>query len=137
MDSDFGPFLEGRRVFQHCILRTLLGIDEEYYEAARLDGATRLQQIRHITLPIIMPVIIMLTLLNIGRIFYSDFGLFYQVPMNSGALFETTATIDTYVFKGLMGNGDIGMSTAAGVYQSIVGFILVILANFRKTFQQR
>jgi putative aldouronate transport system permease protein len=107
----------------------LLGIDEEYYEAARLDGATRWQQIRHITLPIIVPVITMLTLLNIGRIFYSDFGLFYQVPMNSGALFETTSTIDTYVFRGLMGSGDIGMSTAAGVYQSIVGFILVIVAN--------
>lgn len=107
----------------------LLGIDEEYYEAARLDGATRWQQIRHITLPIIVPVITMLTLLNIGRIFYSDFGLFYQVPMNSGALFESTSTIDTYVFRGLMGSGDIGMSTAAGVYQSIVGFILVIVAN--------
>ncbi|WP_419874879.1 ABC transporter permease [Candidatus Pristimantibacillus sp. PTI5] len=107
----------------------LLGIDEEYYEAARLDGASRWQQIRHITLPIIVPVITMLTLLNIGRIFYSDFGLFYQVPMNSGALFESTSTIDTYVFRGLTGSGDIGMSTAAGVYQSIVGFILVILAN--------
>lgn len=107
----------------------LLGIDEEYYEAARLDGATRWQQIRHVTLPIIVPVITMLTLLNIGRIFYSDFGLFYQVPMNSGALFESTSTIDTYVFRGLMGSGDIGMSTAAGVYQSIVGFILVIVAN--------
>ncbi|MDQ6418473.1 ABC transporter permease subunit [Paenibacillus sp. LHD-117] len=107
----------------------LLGIDEEYYEAARLDGASRWQQIRNITLPIIVPVITMLTLLNIGRIFYSDFGLFYQVPMNSGALFESTSTIDTYVFRGLMGTGDIGMSTAAGVYQSIVGFILVILAN--------
>ncbi|MDQ0897719.1 MULTISPECIES: sugar ABC transporter permease [unclassified Paenibacillus] len=108
----------------------LLGIDEEYYEAAKLDGASRLQQIRHITLPILSPVIIMLTLLSVGRIFYSDFGLFYQVPMNAGALFNTTATIDTYVFRGLMGSGDIGMSTAAGVYQSIVGFLLVMFANF-------
>ncbi|MDQ8734279.1 ABC transporter permease subunit [Paenibacillus sp. LHD-38] len=108
----------------------LLGIDEEYYEAARLDGANRLQQILRITLPMLTPIIIMLTLLNVGRIFYSDFGLFYQVPMNSGALFDTTATIDTYVFRGLTGNGDIGMSTAAGVYQSIVGFVLVVLANY-------
>ncbi|MBB6637152.1 ABC transporter permease [Cohnella thailandensis] len=108
----------------------LLGIDEEYYEAARLDGASRLQQILRITIPILTPVIIMLTLLNVGRIFYSDFGLFYQVPLNSGALFETTATIDTYVFRGLMGTSDIGMSTAAGFYQSIVGFILVMLANY-------
>jgi putative aldouronate transport system permease protein len=108
----------------------LLGIDEEYYEAARLDGASRWKQILHITIPLMMPVIIMLTLLSIGRIFYSDFGLFYQVPLNSGALFETTSTIDTYVFRGLTGSGDIGMSTAAGVYQSIVGFILVLLANY-------
>jgi putative aldouronate transport system permease protein len=108
----------------------LLGIDEEYYEAARLDGANRWQQILRITLPMLTPIIIMLTLLNVGRIFYSDFGLFYQVPMNSGALFDTTATIDTYVFRGLTGNGDIGMSTAAGVYQSIVGFVLVVLANY-------
>jgi len=108
----------------------LVGIDEEYYEAARLDGASRWQQILHITLPMLTPVIILLTLLAVGRIFYSDFGLFYQLPMNSGALFETTATIDTYVFNGLMGSSDLGMSTAAGVYQSIVGFILVILANY-------
>lgn len=108
----------------------LLGIDEEYYEAARLDGASRMRQIAHITLPMMTPIIIMLTLLHVGRIFYSDFGLFYQVPMNAGALFETTATIDTYVFRGLMGSGDIGMSTAAGVYQSIVGFLLVVLANY-------
>lgn len=108
----------------------ILGISEEYYEAARIDGASRLQQIFRITLPILMPVIIMMTLLAVGRIFYSDFGLFYQVPMNAGALFNTTATIDTYVFNGLMGNGDIGMTAAAGVYQSIVGFVLVILANF-------
>jgi putative aldouronate transport system permease protein len=108
----------------------LLGIDEEYYEAARLDGASRWQQIIHITLPMLTPIIILLTLLSVGRIFYSDFGLFYQVPMNSGSLFETTSTIDTYVFRGLMGSGDIGMSTAAGVYQSIVGFVLVILANY-------
>lgn len=108
----------------------LLGIDEEYYEAARIDGASRIKQILHITIPLMMPIIILLMLLNVGRIFYSDFGLFYQVPLNSGPLFETTSTIDTYVFRGLMGTGDIGMSTAAGVYQSVVGFILVILANY-------
>jgi putative aldouronate transport system permease protein len=108
----------------------IIGIDEEYYEAARLDGATKWQQIRSITLPLISPVIIMLTLLAVGRIFYSDFGLFYQVPMNSGPLYETTNVIDTYVYRGLLGLGDIGMSAAAGFYQSIVGFILVLTANF-------
>lgn len=116
----------------------LLGIDVEYYEAARLDGASRWKQIIHITIPMIMLIVILLTLLSIGKIFYSDFGLFYQVPMASGALFETTATIDTYVFRGLMGSGDLGMSAAAGIYQSIVGFILVIIAKLRgSSLQQR
>lgn len=108
----------------------LLGINEEYYEAARIDGASRIQQIMKITLPIVVPVIIMMALLQLGRIFYSDFGLFYQVTLNSGALFDTTATIDTYVFNGLTGSGNLGMSAAAGFYQSIVGFILVITVNY-------
>src|SRR5690606_31303380 len=99
----------------------LLGISEEYYEAAKIDGASRIKQIFNITLPLIMPVIIMMMLLRLGKIFYSDFGLFYQTTLNSGTLFNTTATIDTYVFNGLLGSGDIGMSTAAGVYQSVVG----------------
>lgn len=114
-----------------CIiyLATIVGISPEYFEAARLDGATKWQQIRNITFPFLKPVVIMLTILAIGRIFYSDFGLFYQVPMDSGALFDVTATIDTYVYKGLMQLGDIGMSSAAGFYQSIVGFTLVMIAN--------
>jgi len=111
-------------------LAAIIGIDKEYYEAATLDGASKLQQIKYITIPSIMPVIIMLTLLSIGKIFYSDFGLFYQVPMNSGALYDTTSVIDTYVYRGLMQLGDIGMSAAAGLYQSIVGFILVLLSNY-------
>lgn len=115
-----------------CIvyLAAIIGIDPEYYEAARLDGATKWQQIRTITVPLITPIIIMLLILNIGRIFYSDFGLFYQVPMNSGPLYDATSTIDTYVFRGLMQLGDIGMASAAGLYQSIVGFILVIFSNY-------
>ncbi|QUL53456.1 sugar ABC transporter permease [Paenibacillus tritici] len=115
-----------------CIiyLAAIIGIDPEYYEAARLDGATKWQQIRTITIPLITPIIIMLLILNIGRIFYSDFGLFYQVPMNSGPLYDATSTIDTYVFRGLMQLGDIGMASAAGLYQSIVGFILVIFSNY-------
>lgn len=107
----------------------LIGINDEYYEAARIDGASRIKQIFTITFPLVLPVIIMNTLLQMGRIFYSDFGLFYQVTQNSGPLFQTTATIDTYVFNGLTGGGDMGMSVAAGVYQSIVGFILVITVN--------
>ncbi|WP_160720882.1 ABC transporter permease [Bacillus sp. USDA818B3_A] len=111
-------------------LAAIIGIDQEYYEAATLDGANKWKQIIHITIPSIMPVIIMMTLLAIGRIFYSDFGLFYQVPMNSGALYDTTNVIDTYVYRGLMQLGDIGMSAAAGLYQSIVGFALVLLSNY-------
>ncbi|MDQ8736501.1 ABC transporter permease subunit [Paenibacillus sp. LHD-38] len=108
----------------------IIGIDDEYYEAARLDGAGKWKQIRHITMPSLMPTITMLTLLSIGKIFYSDFGLFYQVTMNSGAIYSTTNVIDTYVYRGLMGLGDIGMSAAAGLYQSLVGFILVIASNY-------
>jgi putative aldouronate transport system permease protein len=111
-------------------LAAIIGIDQEYYEAATLDGANKWQQIIHITIPSIMPVIIMMTLLAIGRIFYSDFGLFYQVPMNSGAIYDTTNVIDTYVYRGLMQLGDIGMSAAAGLYQSIVGFVLVLVSNY-------
>ena len=111
-------------------LAAIVGISHEYYEAAQLDGASKLQQIWNITIPSIMPVIVMMTLLAIGRIFYSDFGLFYQVPMNSGAIYETTNVIDTYVYRGLMQLGDIGMSAAAGLYQSIVGFVLVIFSNW-------
>lgn len=109
---------------------TLVGIDRRYYEAAAIDGASRWQQITKITLPALKPTIITLTLMNIGRIFYSDFGLFYQVPMNSGLLLDVTNTIDTYVYRGLFASNNIGMASAAGFYQSIVGFILVVTANF-------
>ncbi|WP_242622661.1 ABC transporter permease [Lachnoclostridium sp. Marseille-P6806] len=114
-----------------CIiyLSTIIGFDRGYYEAAAIDGATKWQQITHITLPLLRPTIIMLTLMAVGRIFYSDFGLFYQVPQNSGALLPVTNTIDTYVYRGLLELGDISMSAAAGVYQSMVGFVLVLGAN--------
>ncbi|NIK69970.1 ABC transporter permease subunit [Paenibacillus sp. BK720] len=111
-------------------LAAIIGIDQEYFEAATLDGASKWKQISMITIPLIMPVITMMTLLAIGRIFYSDFGLFYQVPLNAGALNSTTNVIDTYVYRGLMQLGDIGMSSAAGVYQSIVGFVLVLISNY-------
>jgi len=109
---------------------TLVGIDHSYYEAAMIDGANRWKSIWHITLPSLRPTITILTLMSIGKIFYSDFGLFYQVPMNSGPLINVTNTIDTYVYRGLMEIHNIGMSSAAGFYQSIVGFILILAANF-------
>ena len=109
---------------------TLCGIDHTLYEAAVVDGANRWQQIRNVTLPGLKSTIIILTLMALGGIFRSDFGLFYQVPQNSGPLIGVTQTIDTYVYRGLMQTNNIGMSSAAGVYQSIVGFILVVTANF-------
>ena len=110
-------------------LATILGIDNSYYEAAMLDGATKWQQIKRITLPLLKPTVIMLVILNLGQIFRSDFGLFYQVPMNQGALYSTTQTIDTYVYRALMVNNNIGMSAAASFLQSIFGFIFILKAN--------
>ena len=111
-------------------IASLIGIDPSFYEAARLDGASKWQEITKITLPSLVPTIITLLLLSIGRIFYSDFGLFYQVPMNSGVLFPTTNVIDTYVYRALIEQGNISMSSAAGVYQSLVGFCVVMLSNW-------
>ena len=114
-----------------CIvyLSTILGFDRSIYEAASIDGATKWQQIRLITIPLLKPTIIMLTMMAVGRIFFSDFGLFYQVPMNQGPLFPATNTIDTYVYRALLQLGDTAKSSAAGLYQSIVGFVLVLTAN--------
>jgi putative aldouronate transport system permease protein len=108
---------------------TICGIDGTLYEAAVVDGATRWQQVRYVTLPGLKSTIIILILMALGGIFRSDFGLFYQVPQNSGPLISVTQTIDTYVYRGLMQTNNIGMSSAAGVFQSIVGFVVVITAN--------
>ncbi|MBQ9413364.1 MAG: sugar ABC transporter permease, partial [Oscillospiraceae bacterium] len=110
-------------------MSTILGIDPSLYEAATLDGATRWQQHRKITIPLMVPTIVMLFILSLGQIFRSDFGLFYQVPMNQGALYSVTQTIDTYVYRALLKTNDVGMSSAASFVQSIVGFIFVVVAN--------
>jgi putative aldouronate transport system permease protein len=107
----------------------IAGIDVSFYEAAELDGASKWQQITRITFPCLVPSIVTILLMSIGRIFYSDFGLFYQVPQNSGSLFAVTNTIDTYVYRALMAAGGIGRSAAAGVFQSVVGFSLVLISN--------
>ena len=105
------------------------GISKDIFEAAQLDGASKFKQIWHITLPLLKPTVIITTLMMVGRIFYSDFGLFYQMPQNSGALFPVTQTIDTYVYRALMTSNNVGMAAAAALFQSIVGFILVLGAN--------
>lgn len=106
------------------------GIDKGLYEAARIDGASKMQQIRSITLPLLKPMVVLMLLMSVGRIFNSDFGLFYQVTLNQGMLTSTTQTIDTYVFKALMQLNNVGMSAAASVFQAILGFILVVLSNW-------
>ncbi|GFZ94793.1 sugar ABC transporter permease [Paenibacillus marchantiophytorum] len=111
-------------------LAAIVGLEKEYYEAAVIDGANKWHQFTRITIPLIAPVIIIMTLLQVGRIFNSDFGLFYQVTMNSGSILETTNVIDTYVYRALMNMGDIGMSSAAGLFQSVVGFVLIFTVNF-------
>lgn len=108
---------------------TLIGIDGSYYEAAVIDGASTWQQIKYVTLPCLKTTIITLVIMAIGRMFYSDFGLFYQVPMNNGMLFDVTNTIDTYVYRGLLQLNDVGRSSAAGFLQSLLGFILVMGTN--------
>lgn len=108
---------------------SIAGIDKSIYEAAKIDGAGKIKQIIDITIPQLKPTIIVTTLMAIGKIMSSDFGLFYQVPMNSGALYNTTQTIDTFVYRAMMQLNDMGMASASGLYQSIVGFILVLIAN--------
>lgn len=119
-------------VGNNCIiyLASIVALDQQMYEAARIDGATRWQQIFHVTLPQITPVIIVMVLIFVGRIFNTDLGLFFLVPRNAGMLAPVTQTIDVYVYNTLLRNGDIGMSSAAALYQSVVGFITILAANY-------
>lgn len=110
-------------------LATLTGIDHTLYESARIDGATKLQQIRYITIPLLRPTIVVLTLLAIGHIMNSDFGMFYSLVGDSAQLYPTVDVIDTFVFRSLKGSGDMGMSAAANFYQSILAFVLVYFSN--------
>jgi putative aldouronate transport system permease protein len=107
----------------------LMGIDAEYYDAAKIDGASKVRQALSISLPMIKPIITIIVILQIGSICYSDFGLFYNVTLNSSLLYETTDVIDTFVYRSLIDMGDIGMASAAGLFQSIVGFFLVLITN--------
>lgn len=111
-------------------LASIISFDKALYEAAAVDGATRFQQIRKITIPMLMPIVSVLTLIKVGRIFFADFGLFYNVTRNSGPLYDATNVIETYVFRALRQNGDIGMASSAGFYQAIVGLVVVLTANY-------
>ena len=111
-------------------LAIMLGINPEFYEAAKIDGAGKLQQIRYVTMPHLVPVIIILTLFAVSGIFRADFGLFFNVTRDQAALYPTTDVIDTFVYRALRQMNDLGMSAAAGVYQSVVGFVLVLTVNW-------
>lgn len=118
-------------------LAALAGINEEYYDAAVVDGASRWQRIRHISIPLIMPVVTILTLLDIGRILNADFGMFYGLIGDNSVLFPTTDVFDTFVYRNLRVLGDMGMASAAGLFQSVVGFILVLFSNLAaRKFQE-
>jgi len=108
----------------------IMGIDKELYEAAEIDGASRWSRIKHITIPSLVPMMIIMTTLAIGRIFNADFGQFYQIPMNSGTLFSTTNVLDTYIYRSLKVTGDTGIAAAASFYQAVVGFTLVCVTNY-------
>ena len=138
MEPKYWPFIltildtwKGAGYSSVVYLAAIVNMDTSYYEAARIDGATKWQQIKWITLPMLKPMMIILTIMAVGKIFNSDFGLFYTVPMNSGGLYNVTSTIDTYVYRTMASasGANFNMSAAAGLYQSLVGFVCVLVTN--------
>jgi ABC-type polysaccharide transport system, permease component len=110
-------------------IAAITGVDAETYEAASVDGATIFQRIRHITLPCIKPTVITMLLLQVGRILRGDFEMFYQIVGNNGQLFNATDVIDTYVFRSLLQNSNLGMTAAATFYQSVLCFVIIMIVN--------
>lgn len=110
-------------------LATITGINAELFEAAMIDGASKWQQIKNITLPLLKPTMLYMLIISLGSIFSANFGLFFNVPREVGQLFSVTNVLDTYVYRALNVNGQIEMAAAASFYQSLVGFIIVLLAN--------
>jgi putative aldouronate transport system permease protein len=110
-------------------LAALAGIDPSYYEAAQIDGASRWQQVRYVTIPFLTPTIMTLALLQAGRIMNADFGMFYSLVGDNAAVYSTVDVIDTFVFRSLRLNGDIGMASAAGFYQSVISFAVIMACN--------
>lgn len=111
-------------------LATISAVDESLYEAARIDGASKWQQLRYLTLPLLKATMIMMFILNVGRIFYSDFGLFYQVPKGSASLFNVTETLDVYIYRALSNSMDIARPSAAAFVQSVAGCVTILLSNW-------
>lgn len=111
-------------------LASITGIDSTMYEAAAIDGANRFQMMRKITLPLITPTIVIMTLLSLGKIMYGDFGMIYALVGDNGTLYKTTDIIDTYIFRALRQVGDMSQSTAIGLFQSVIGFFMVYGSNW-------
>lgn len=110
-------------------IAAITGIDGECFEAASIDGANIFQKIHYITIPSIKPTLIIMLLLQVGHILRGDFEMFYQIVGNNGQLFDATDVIDTYVFRSLMQNSNLGMTAAAAFYQSVVCFVIIMLVN--------
>ncbi len=112
-------------------LASITGIDSSLYEAAMLDGASKWQQAKYITLPLLKTVIVMMFILSVGGIFASDFGLFYQTTQGvPNSLYKVASTFDTYVYAALKGNSKIGRTAAASTFQSVACCITILTANF-------
>ncbi len=135
-EKDYWPFIiifmsQWKGVGYNTVvyLASICGIDKTFYEAAMLDGATKWQQVKYITVPLLRPVITILFIMSVGGIIRSDFGLFYQLPRDLGPLYPVTNVLDTYIYRALMQSSEIGMSSAAAFFQSVVGFALIMIAN--------
>ncbi len=111
-------------------MSVLSGIDTSLYEAADIDGANKFQQIRHITIPSLIPMITVMLLLSVGNVMRSDTGLFYQVTRNNGALYSTTQVIDSYILNQILKSSNFGYTAAASLFQSVIGLLLMLFANF-------
>ena len=124
-------FSAWKNVGYGCIiyLSTITGIDTEMYDAAVVDGANILQRIWYVTLPFIVPTLIMLLLMTIGSMFRGDFGLFWQLVGNNPLVRSETEIIDTYIYRAMSSTSNFGMTTAAGIYQSVMGFVLIMTVN--------
>lgn len=136
MEPAYWPFLvvfintwKGLGYGMVVYLATITGIDSTYYEAAIIDGATKWQQSRYITLPMLRPIIAIMFIMSIGGIFRSDFGLFYQVPRNSPSLYNVVTTLDVYIYNALGQSTNVGMASAAAFMQSALGCIFLLVAN--------
>lgn len=135
-NSNIWPFLlaliriwKGAGISSVIYTAAIAGMDEGLFEASRIDGANKFQQIIHITLPLLAPTICILTLLAVGKIFYGDFQMIYALVGDNGLLLEHTDVIDTYVYRALRQTGDPSAAMAVGLYQAVVGFIMVYSSN--------